>query len=115
MDKIEINRALNDFHVVPDRSRPLDYEVFAINKVFGQQAETSNEVVFNPLYQTRHCDNGNFGRYFSITRKARTGDSNKENMTPARLTPVPRSLSRWSINKRLLMAIACATSLLKLR
>ena len=95
MDKIEINRALNDFHVVPDRSRPLDYEVFAINKVFGQQAETSNEVVFNPLYQTRHCDNGNFGRYFSITRKARTGDSNKrkyDTRTPYASTEVFVSL-----------------------
>ncbi len=95
MDKIEINRALNDFHVVPDRSRPLDYEVFSITKVFGQQAETSKEVVFNPLYQTRHCDNGNFGRYFSITRKPRTSQNNKrkyDTRTPYASTEVFVSL-----------------------
>jgi type VI secretion system protein ImpG len=76
IDKIEIDRSLNEFHVVADRSRPLDYEIFSISKVFGQQAETSQEVIFQPLYQTRHNDKGNFGRYFSITRKNRYGESN---------------------------------------
>ncbi|PIJ49607.1 type VI secretion protein [Erwinia sp. OLTSP20] len=71
LDKLEINRAMNEFHVVPDRSRPLDFEIFSVSKVFGQQAETNNKIIFNPLYQTQHCDNGNFGRYFSITRKDR--------------------------------------------
>lgn len=75
MDKLEINRTLNEFHVLPDRSRPLDFEIHSISKVFGQQAATSKEVIFNPLYQTRHCDNGNFGRYFSITRKNRQGSN----------------------------------------
>lgn len=75
LDKLEINRALNEFHIVPDHSRPLDFEVFSVDRVFGQQAETSNQVIFNPLYQTRHCDNGNFGRYFSITRKARRSNN----------------------------------------
>lgn len=70
-DRIEVNRALNAFHVVPDRSRPLDYEVFSVLKVLGQQAESSESVVFQPLYQTRHCDYGNFGRYFSLNRETR--------------------------------------------
>ncbi|MCX8958677.1 type VI secretion system baseplate subunit TssF [Erwinia psidii] len=77
VDRIEVNRALNSFHVVPDRSRPMDFEIFSINKVLGQQAEKSEEVVFNPLYQTRHCDYGNFGRYFSIQREARTKEETK--------------------------------------
>ncbi|MGV3346073.1 type VI secretion system baseplate subunit TssF [Enterobacteriaceae bacterium LUAb1] len=77
MDKVEINRALNEFHIVPDRSRPLDFEIFSVQKVFGQQAETSKEIIFNPLYQTRHCDHGNFGRYFSLTRKNRPNADNK--------------------------------------
>ncbi|WP_276639392.1 type VI secretion system baseplate subunit TssF [Siccibacter turicensis] len=77
LDKIEINRALNEFHVVPDRSRPLDFEVYAVQKVFGQQAESSEEVVFNPLFQTRQEDNGNYGRYFSLSRKPRVKDKNQ--------------------------------------
>ena len=77
VDRIEVNRALNAFHVVPDRSRPMDFEIFSVNKVLGQQAEKSEEVVFNPLYQTRHCDYGNFGRYFSIRREARIKEETK--------------------------------------
>ncbi|WP_202302752.1 type VI secretion system baseplate subunit TssF [Dryocola clanedunensis] len=76
LDKIEINRALNEFHAVADRSRPLDYEIFSIQRVFGQQAETSSEVTFNPLFQTRQSDNGNYGRYFSMTRRPRVNDKN---------------------------------------
>lgn len=72
VDRIEVNRALNNFHIVPDRSRPLDYEIFSVDKVLGQQAEKSEEAIFNPLYQTRHSDAGNFGRYFSVRREPRT-------------------------------------------
>ena len=75
VDRIEVNRALNNFHIVPDRSRPLDYEVFSVNKVLGLQAETSEELTFNPLYQTRHRDTGNFGRYFSVQREMRTREA----------------------------------------
>ncbi|KVK87930.1 type VI secretion protein [Burkholderia ubonensis] len=75
-DRIEINRALTAFHLIPDRSRPLDYEVFSVSRVFGQKAESSNEIAFNPLYQTLHSDIGNYGRYFSILREPRTTSAN---------------------------------------
>lgn len=71
-DRIEINRALTDFHLLADRTRPLDYEIFSVSRVFGQKAETSLEVAFNPLYQTLHSDVGNHGRYFSVRREQRT-------------------------------------------
>lgn len=71
MDKLEVKRNSHELHIVPDRSRPLDYEIFSITNVAGQQAESSKEVIFNPLYQTRHSDHGNFGRYFSLTRRQR--------------------------------------------
>jgi type VI secretion system protein ImpG len=70
-DRIEINRALTAFHLIPDRSRPLDYEVYSVEHVFGQKAESSAEITFNPLYQTLHSDVGNYGRYFSILRERR--------------------------------------------
>ncbi|KAB8313464.1 type VI secretion system baseplate subunit TssF [Erwinia endophytica] len=77
VDRIEVNRALNAFHVVPERSKPMDFEIFSVNKVLGQQAEKSEEVTFNPLYQTRYCDYSNFGRYFSIQREARIKEETK--------------------------------------
>lgn len=70
-DRVEIDRAKTEFHLVPDRSRPLDYEVFSVQRVTGQQAKTASEVVFNPLYHTLHSDLGNYGRYFSVNRERR--------------------------------------------
>lgn len=75
-DRIEINRAHTDFHLIADRTRPLDYEIFSVSRVFGQKAETSQEVEFNPLYQTLHSDIGNHGRYFSVCREQRTLSAN---------------------------------------
>ncbi|MDY1035608.1 type VI secretion system baseplate subunit TssF [Lelliottia sp. CFBP8978] len=74
VDKLEVKRNSNELHIVPDRSRPLDYEIHAITRVTGQQAEHNKEVTFNPLFQTRHSDRGNFGRYFSLTRRQRSGN-----------------------------------------
>ncbi|MCU6226839.1 type VI secretion system baseplate subunit TssF, partial [Morganella morganii] len=45
----------------------------------------SSEVVFNPIYQTRHSDSGNFGRYFSLRRETRASGSARrkyETLTP---------------------------------
>lgn len=74
-DRIEVNRALTDFHLLPDRSRPLDYEVFSVTRILGQQAEKSAEITFTPLYQTLHSDAGNHGRYFSVRRERRLASS----------------------------------------
>lgn len=70
-DRVEIDRGLADFHLVVDRARPLDYEVYSVSRVFGQKAENAQEVRFNPLYQTLHSDQGNYGRYFSVRREQR--------------------------------------------
>ncbi|MGF6660033.1 type VI secretion system protein ImpG [Paraburkholderia atlantica] len=75
-DRVEINRAQTDFHLLADRTRPLDYEIFSVSRVFGQRAQTSLEVEFNPLYQTLHSDVGNHGRYFSVRREQRALSSN---------------------------------------
>ncbi|MGO4413755.1 type VI secretion system protein ImpG [Cupriavidus sp. OV038] len=78
-DRVEVDRSLTDFHLVVDRARPRDYEVYSVSRVFGQRAETSTEIQFNPLYQTLHSDLGNYGRYFSVRREQRmlSGDARK--------------------------------------
>lgn len=70
-DRVEIDRAQTDFHLLVDRVRPLDYEIFSVSRVLGQKVETSLEIEFNPLYQTLHSDQGNHGRYFSVRREQR--------------------------------------------
>ncbi len=70
-DPIEISPRETEFHLVPARLTPLDYEVFAVEKVHGQVAATSSQLEFRPLYQTLNNDEGNHGRYFSLRRERR--------------------------------------------
>ena len=70
-DRIELNAAQPEFHLVPDRSRPLDFEVYSVKAIAGQQAQTTAAMDFRPLYQTLNEDEGNYGRYFSVRREPR--------------------------------------------
>ena len=70
-DRVEVNTAQPEFHLVPDRSRPLDFEVFSVTEIYGQQASTTEQLAFRPLYQTLNQDEGNYGRYFSLRREPR--------------------------------------------
>ena len=70
-DRVEVNTAQPEFHLVPDRSRPLDFEVFSVAQIYGQQASTTEQLAFRPLYQTLNQDEGNYGRYFSLRREPR--------------------------------------------
>ncbi|CAB3711903.1 hypothetical protein LMG22037_04112 [Paraburkholderia phenoliruptrix] len=70
-DRIEISPRDTEFHLVPARLAPLDYEVFSVETVYGQVAATSDEQEFRPLYQTLNNDEGNHGRYFSTRRERR--------------------------------------------
>lgn len=71
MERIELSQGETEFHLVPFRLHPLDYEVFAVDNMTGQVAATADQLGFRPLYQTLNNDEGNYGRYFSIRRVRR--------------------------------------------
>ncbi|WP_211460494.1 type VI secretion system baseplate subunit TssF [Collimonas silvisoli] len=70
-DRIEVNTAQPEFHLVPDRARPMDYEVFSVSEINAQLPESSAAIDFRPMFQTLNQDEGNFGRYFSLRRERR--------------------------------------------
>jgi len=69
--RIELNQASTEFHLVPKRSAPLDYEVYSVEALTAQVGKNSTEFAFRPLYQTLNNDEGNHGRYFSLRRERR--------------------------------------------
>jgi type VI secretion system protein ImpG len=78
-DRVEVNSKSVEHHIIADRSRPMDFEIFSIEKIVGQVAQTSQDMEFRPLFQTLRQDEGNHGRYFSIRREARqTSDSSRK-------------------------------------
>jgi type VI secretion system protein ImpG len=74
-DRVEVNPAHSELHFVPDRSRPMDLEVFRIVGVQGQLARTTKTQTFRPLFESINQDAGNFGRYFSARREERLASS----------------------------------------
>ena len=78
-DRLEIRPGQTEFHLIPDRSRPRDYEVFSVQNLSGQKAQNSESVDFRALYQTLNNDEGNYGRYFSVRRERRlTSDTSRK-------------------------------------
>ncbi|WP_277187838.1 type VI secretion system baseplate subunit TssF [Caballeronia sp. BR00000012568055] len=59
-----------DFHVVPDRSRPLDFEVHSVTGVRGYSGG-SGEQVFSPFYAAFHDTRGEDTAWFTTERLPR--------------------------------------------
>ena len=70
-DPIEPSQTQTEFRICVSRKEPLDYEVFAIEHLYGQESTTSEKLEFRSLYQSLNRDDGNHGRYFSLRRERR--------------------------------------------
>jgi type VI secretion system protein ImpG len=53
VDRIHIDRGAPSFHIVPDRTRPLDFEVYSLTDVQGYGTSADPEVEFRPFYSNR--------------------------------------------------------------
>jgi type VI secretion system protein ImpG len=71
-DRIHLNAADHEHHVVPDRTRPLDFEVFAVTEVSGHGTRAGSEQIFRPLYAASHAEGEQSERaYFTVRRELR--------------------------------------------
>jgi type VI secretion system protein ImpG len=70
-DRIHVSADSADFHVVPDRTRPMDYEVHSISEVLGYGAGVNNEWRFLPFYNAFHTEDRKHGAYYSVQREPR--------------------------------------------
>jgi type VI secretion system protein ImpG len=72
LDRIHITERTFEHHVIPDRSRPIDFEVFQILNVSGQGVDLEREQEFLPFYArsdlTRDTD---LGAYYTMRRLPR--------------------------------------------
>jgi type VI secretion system protein ImpG len=72
-DRIFIEPNASEFQVIVDRTRPLDYEVYKVNRVTGFTTE-GEETVFRPFYASKDADAGTgtgAAAYFSTNRVSR--------------------------------------------
>lgn len=69
-DRLHIDDGATAYHVVPERTATLDYEVFDILSVRGFR-EDSQELVFHPLFAAPQAEPGADGAYYSAAREPR--------------------------------------------
>ncbi len=82
-DQMEVNALQTEFHVVPNRLHPADFEVYAIESLNAKAgADGSAAAEFRPLYQSRNEDEGDHGRYFSARREPRRGQASAQGRGP---------------------------------
>lgn len=72
LDRIHITEKTNEHHVIADRNRPIDFEIFQLLNVSGQGADLEREQEFLPFYArsdlTRDSD---MGAYYTARRLPR--------------------------------------------
>ncbi|KAA0999707.1 type VI secretion system baseplate subunit TssF [Paraburkholderia panacisoli] len=70
-DRAFVSDNVAEFHVVPDRTRPLDFEVHTVTAVSGYGAGDDSEQVFHPFYGDFLADRPEDAAYFTVRREPR--------------------------------------------
>ena len=77
-DRIPISSSQHEFHVVPDRTRTLDFESHRVLEVFAHYAGQPDKIPVQPLYSADHNELGS-GHYYTVHRmpRRRTSDERR--------------------------------------
>ena len=71
-DRVNLSEREAEYHVVPDRMRPLDFEVFSIREVEGFAADGSGAQPFMPFYASNDLSrNPDHRAYYTLRREPR--------------------------------------------
>lgn len=75
-DRIHITTRVPEFHIVPDRTRPMDFEVYDVTQVLGFGARTEPEVEFLPFYALKDRSASRHHKaYYTLYREQRLPSS----------------------------------------
>ena len=70
-DRIHLSDNMYEYHVVADRTRPLDFEVFEVTSVTGYGVGSDSEESFLPFYAAYHHEADRRQRHFTVQREPR--------------------------------------------
>jgi len=77
-DRIHLSDRVNEYHVVPDRTRPIDFEVHAITQVVGFASGTEAQREFFPFYEcTERAAHDDGTAYYLVHRQPRIASARK--------------------------------------
>jgi type VI secretion system protein ImpG len=111
LDPILISDRFSEFHIVPERTRPIDFEVYQIDEVVGVTAKANEEQRFEPFYRARG-DGSHSGAYYTVHRAPRVLTAKEKkfgaissyagsevfiSLVDAKAAPYPRQLSQLNV------------------
>jgi type VI secretion system protein ImpG len=111
LDPILISDRFAEFHIVPERTRPIDFEIYQIQEVIGVTAKANEEQRFEPFYLARDAD-GRSGAYYTVNRVPRVLTAKEKkfgsvssyagsevfiSLVDAKVAPYKRQLSQLNI------------------
>ena len=70
-DRIHLTHRAPEHHVVPDRTRPMDFEIYGVTEVSGFASGTEEEQRFQPLYATVDQAAAGGEGYYTLRRAPR--------------------------------------------
>jgi type VI secretion system protein ImpG len=70
-DRIHVTDNTYNYHVVADRTRPMDFEVFEVTGVTGFGAGSDSEQPFFPFYAAYHAEDQAHRAYYMVQREPR--------------------------------------------
>lgn len=82
VDRIHLSERENEYHVVPDRTRPLDFEVHSLVQVSGVGASPTSSRPFLPFYACTTKHDAENQAYFTLHRQPRLISSRRAVMGP---------------------------------
>ncbi|MET0210996.1 MAG: type VI secretion system baseplate subunit TssF, partial [Burkholderiaceae bacterium] len=82
LDRIQLGTGSWEYHVVPDRTRPMDYEIHSLQSVTGYGAGAFGQQNFWPLYATYHDAPSEVPGYFTARREPRLLSSRQKDQGP---------------------------------
>ena len=71
LDRIHLSDGTFEYHVVPDRTRPLDFEIYSLTEVIGHGSEAEHERVFRPFYAAYGADVDRHSAFYTVRRELR--------------------------------------------
>jgi type VI secretion system protein ImpG len=82
-DRIHVSDAAHEYHVVVDRTRPLDYEVYEVTEVTGHGIGTESQQDFLPFYASYSTTaSAEHSAYFTTRREPRVASSAQKRRGP---------------------------------
>lgn len=82
VERIHLTGQQHEYHIVPDRMRPLDYELYQLTEVTGLGNSELDKQSFLPFYHANAADSSQRA-YYTLHRSARLRSS-KQQLTGAR-------------------------------